>query len=258
MRPISARILEIVEETPTIRTFRLDTSAWLRGRPGQFVMAWARGVDEVPMTLSYDDAITVQKVGDATGAMFRLQPGDSLGIRGPYGNGWELVGDDILLVSGGIGSAPLAPLGEKAAAIGVKVTVLAGYRTKSEVHFLERFERAGRTTVTTDDGSFGIKGFVTGPLTDMDLSGHTQIYCCGPEKMMFRVLGILDGLGLAHRAQFNVQRYMKCGIGVCGSCCMDPGGLRACRDGPVFRGDGLLGSEFGRYARDATGRRIEL
>ncbi len=119
MRPISANIIEIVDETPTIKTFRLDTSSWLRGMPGQFLMVWVRGVDEIPMTMSYEDCITVQKVGAATEAMFKLKEGDSLGIRGPYGNGWELVGDDILLISGGVGSAPLAPLAEKAAAIGV-------------------------------------------------------------------------------------------------------------------------------------------
>src|SRR5271157_4427943 len=89
MRPISANILKIVDETPTIKTFKLDTSAWLKGKPGQFLMAWVRGVDEIPMTMSYDDCITIQKVGEATEAMFRLKEGDSLGIRGPYGNGWD-------------------------------------------------------------------------------------------------------------------------------------------------------------------------
>ena len=73
MRPISTVIKEIVDETPTIRTFKLDTGQWLHARPGQFIMVWARGVDEVPMTLSFDDAITVQKVGDATEALFRLK-----------------------------------------------------------------------------------------------------------------------------------------------------------------------------------------
>jgi len=258
MRPISAEILEIVEETPTIRTFRLDTADWLRGRPGQYLMVWVRGVDEVPMTLAYDDGITVQSVGEATKAMFRLKKGDSVGIRGPYGNGWELVGDDILLISGGVGSAPLAPLAEKAAAAGVKVTTLAGYRTKDEVHFEKRFKKAGEVRVTTDDGTYGTKGFVTGLMTDMDLSKYSQIYVCGPEKMMHRVLGILDGHKLAGRTQLSIQRYLKCGIGVCGSCCMDPDGLRVCKDGPVFKGDILLNAEFGKYARDASGRRINL
>jgi dihydroorotate dehydrogenase electron transfer subunit len=258
MRPISAKILEVVEETPTIRTFKLDTSDWLRGKPGQYLMVWVRGVDEVPMTLSYDDSITVQRVGEATEAMFELKVGDSLGIRGPYGNGWELAGENILLVSGGVGSAPLAPLAEKAAATGVKVTTLAGFRIKEEVHFLGRFEKAGQTLVTTDDGTYGQKGFVTGLMTTMDLNQYTQIYCCGPEKMMYRVLGILDEHKLASCSQFSVQRYLKCGIGVCGSCCLDPDGLRVCKDGPIFKGDVLLEAEFGKYARDASGRRIKI
>lgn len=258
MTPISASIIEVVDETPAIRTFRLDTSDWLRGRPGQYLMVWVRGVDEVPMTLSYDDGITVQNVGEATNALFKLKKGDSVGIRGPYGNGWELVGDNILLISGGVGSAPLAPLAEKASCAGVKVTTLAGYRTKSEVHFEERFKKSGEAIAATDDGTYGQKGFVTGLMTNMDLSMYSQIYCCGPEKMMYRVLSILDGHGLAPRAQFSIQRYLKCGIGVCGSCCMDPGGLRVCKDGPIFKGDILLDTEFGKYARDASGRRMKI
>ncbi|HMK47526.1 MAG TPA: dihydroorotate dehydrogenase electron transfer subunit [Methanocella sp.] len=258
MRPASAKITEIIDETPTIKTFRLDVSGWLRGKPGQYLMVWVRGVDEVPMTLSWDDAITVQNIGEATGALFQLGKGDSVGIRGPYGNGWELVGDDILLISGGIGSAPLAPLGEKAKKIGVKVTALAGYRTKSEVHFESRFKNSGNTIISTDDGSYGRKGFVTDLLKSMDLSTFTQIYCCGPEKMMYRVLGMLDAAGVSDRSQFSLQRYIKCGIGVCGSCCMDPEGLRVCRDGPVFGGKTLLKSEMGKYTRDASGRRIKL
>jgi len=258
MRPMSAKIVSIIEETPTIRTFRLDMLDWFRSKPGQFVMAWVRGVDEVPMALSFDNGITVQRVGQATEAMFRLKEGDTLGIRGPFGNGWELVGDNILLVSGGIGSAPLAPLAEKAAAIGVQVTTLAGYRTKEEAHFEKRFKKCGKTLIATDDGSYGHKGLVTDLMRDIDLNTFTQIHSCGPEKMMHRVLGILDERKIAARSQFSLQRYMKCGIGVCGSCCMDPVGLRVCRDGPVFKGDDLLDSEFGKYARDASGRRIKI
>lgn len=250
--------MEIIDETPTIKTFRLDVSRWLNGRPGQYVMVWVRGVDEVPMTLSYDDAITVQKVGDATEALFGLKVGDTVGIRGPYGNGWELTGDEILLISGGVGSAPLAPLGEKAASIGVKVTTIAGYRNESEVHFEGRYKKSGNTIIATDDGSYGKKGFVTDLIKDLDLNTFTQIYCCGPEKMMYRVLNMLETAGVAGRSQFSMQRYIKCGIGVCGSCCMDPEGLRVCRDGPVFNGEVMLKSEMGKYARDASGRRVKI
>jgi dihydroorotate dehydrogenase electron transfer subunit len=258
MRPISSTILDIRDETPTIKTFKLDVSHWLKGKPGQYVMVWIRGVDEVPMTLSYNDSITVQKVGDATEALFNLKPGDTVGIRGPYGNGWELVGDRILIISGGVGSAPLVPFAEKAASIGVDVTTIAGFRTKDEVHFENRLKKAGIVYISTDDGTYGQKGFVTDLLKTLDLNRFTQVYCCGPEKMMSRVLGMLDDAGVASKSQFSIQRYIKCGIGVCGSCCIDPEGLRVCREGPVFNGEVLLNSEMGKYARDASGRRKKI
>jgi dihydroorotate dehydrogenase electron transfer subunit len=200
----------------------------------------------------------VQNIGEATKAMFSLKKGDTMGIRGPYGNGWELVGENILLISGGVGSAPIAPLAEKAAAIGIKVTTLAGFRTKGEVHFEARFRKAGEAMLATDDGTYGQKGYVTDLMTNMDLSMYDQIYVCGPEKMMHRALGILDREKMAACTQFSIQRYLKCGIGVCGSCCIDPDGSRVCKEGPVFRGDFLLDTEFGKYARDASGRRMKL
>jgi dihydroorotate dehydrogenase electron transfer subunit len=73
--------------------------------------------------------------------------------------------------------------------------------------------------------------------------------------MMRAVLRRLEGEGLAGRGLFSLHRYMKCGVGLCGSCAIDPGGLRVCSEGPVFRGDQLRGTEFGRYSRDASGRR---
>ena len=75
---------------------------------------------------------------------------------------------------------------------------------------------------------------------------------------MYKVLNALDAAGVAGKSQFSLQRYIKCGIGVCGSCCMDPRGLRVCSDGPVFSGEVLLKSEMGKYTRDASGRRMNL
>src|SRR3989304_8888461 len=112
MRPVNAIITKVVEETATVRTFFFDTS--FEPEPGQFVMVWIRGVDEIPMALSYDNAITVMKVGPATSALFELGEGDSIGIRGPFGNGFRIKGDNILLIAGGVGAAPLSPLAEKA------------------------------------------------------------------------------------------------------------------------------------------------
>ncbi len=248
MRPVNAVITKIVEETPTIRTFFFDTSFELI--PGQFVMVWIRGVDELPMALSYENAITVQKVGPATSALFELKVCDSVGIRGPFGNGFDIKKGHILLVAGGVGAAPLAPLAEKASTSGIKVTTLLGAKTKDELLFRERFEAAGDVKVATDDGSEGEHGFVTQLLEEPDR--YSQIYCCGPEIMMKKVLDKVT----PSKAQFSLHRYIKCGIGICGACCID--GLRVCRDGPVFSGEALKKSEFGVYRRSECGERVSV
>ena len=128
MRPVNAVITKVVEEAPNIRTFFFDTSFELI--PGQFVMVWIRGVDEVPMAFSYDNAITVQKVGPATSALFELEECDSVGIRGPFGKGFDIKKGHIILVAGGVGAAPLAPLAENAAVSGAKITALLGAKTR--------------------------------------------------------------------------------------------------------------------------------
>ncbi|KCZ72659.1 2-polyprenylphenol hydroxylase-like oxidoreductase [Candidatus Methanoperedens nitroreducens] len=248
MRPVNAIITKVVDETPTIRTFFLDTSFELI--PGQFVMVWVRGVDEIPMALSYDNAITVQKVGPATSALFELDVCDSVGIRGPFGNGFDIKKGYILLVAGGVGAAPLAPLAERADSMGIRVVTLLGARTKDELLFRERFEAAGEVRIATDDGSAGKHGYVTQMLDNPE--SFDQIYCCGPEIMMKRVLDTVA----PSKAQFSLHRYIKCGIGICGACCVD--GLRVCRDGPVFPGEVLKKTEFGVYGRNECGERVKI
>jgi len=120
MRPINSIIQEVRSEAPQIRTFRLEEE--LDPAPGQYAMVWVRGVDEVPMSFSGPDIITVQSVGEATQALFRLGAGASIGLRGPMGCGFVLRGERILLIGGGVGTAPLAFLGEQARSAGVEVT----------------------------------------------------------------------------------------------------------------------------------------
>lgn len=248
MKPVNVVITKVVEETPTVRTFFFDTS--FESEPGQFVMVWIRGVDEIPMALSYDNAITVQKVGTATSALFELGEGDSIGIRGPFGNGFHVKGSDILLIAGGVGAAPLSPLAEKASLQGLKVTTLLGAKTKEELVFKERFEAAGKVMVATDDGTAGKHGYVT-QLID-GKKDHDQIYCCGPEIMMKKVLDKVK----PEKSQFSLHRYIKCGLGICGACCVDS--LRICKDGPVFTGEVLMKSEFGLYRRNECGEKVKI
>ncbi|NYT07696.1 MAG: dihydroorotate dehydrogenase electron transfer subunit [Methanomicrobiales archaeon] len=241
-------ITEIVDETSTVRT--LYFAEPFDFRAGQFVMVWVPGVDEVPMALSSARSITVQNVGEATAALCGMEEGDLLGIRGPFGNGFPDDGT-ILAIAGGVGAAPLRPL-----VMGGRVdTLLLGARSAGELLFSRDFSGAARVRTATDDGSAGHHGFVTDLLAGEDPASFERICVCGPERMMHAVLCALDQQGIAGRGYFSLHRYMKCGIGLCGSCCIDPDGLRVCRDGPVFTGDLLLRSEFGRYCRDASGRK---
>jgi dihydroorotate dehydrogenase electron transfer subunit len=251
MRPVSSAIREIREESQSVRTLRLDRS--FDPRPGQYMMVWIRGVDEIPMSFSGPGEITVHAVGEATHALFRSQIGESLGVRAPLGNGFQLVGDKILLIGGGVGVAPLAFLGETALAAGVEVTSLIGFRTAGEAIFRSRFERLGPMIMTSDDGSAGIPGRVAAGLKELDLADFSQIYLCGPELMMWDI--ICRAKGYESKIQACINRYFKCALGVCGSCSIDPEGIRVCVEGPVILADRLLEGEFGRYRRGSSGAR---
>jgi len=247
--PRAVSITGIAKETPKIRTFRLSGS--FDFTPGQFVMVWVPGVDEIPMALSAENAISVQEVGDATGAMFRLGKGDLLGIRGPFGRGFA-AGGKVLAIAGGIGAAPLFPLAMQ----GRVEVFLLGAATARDLPFRKALDEKTHLRIATDDGSQGYHGPVTGLFRNLDLNEFDHICTCGPEPMMRMVLERLYKERIADRGLFSLHRYMKCGVGLCGSCAIDPSGLRVCREGPVFRGDRLTGTEFGEYGRDASGRRL--
>lgn len=259
MLPMNVKITKIVEETPSNRTFFFDYT-FDNALKGQFVMIWIRGFDEIPMTLSYTNAITVQKVGDATSKMFELEEGDYLGIRGPYGNGFTIPDENahVLIISGGVGAASLAPLAEFLVLKNSKITTILGARNSDELMFTDRFFKCGQVLITTDDGSAYRCGFVTDILNELDITSYDYIFTCGPELMMKKVLDILCEQKITERAEFSLHRYFKCAIGVCGACCMDNSGLRVCKDGPVFNGNTLIDTEFGFYMREASGKKTNF
>ncbi|MDH7517346.1 MAG: dihydroorotate dehydrogenase electron transfer subunit [Candidatus Thermoplasmatota archaeon] len=228
--------------------------------PGQFFMIWIPGVDEIPMSVSYIDkkikGITFKKVGEATDALFKLKKGDKIGVRGPYGNGFKVNGKRILFVGGGTGIGMLAPAVEEAARKNMLSTVVIGVKNKNELFFEDRFRECGAEVyVSTDDGSKGYEGFAS-DLAKKILSEKSfdSVLTCGPEVMMKKLLDISKNIPF----QASLERYMKCGIGICGQCCIGEG-LRVCKDGPVFDGETLKKTEdFGVYKRDAAGRKIKV
>jgi len=244
--PVPVTITQVVKESPSVTTIFFDRV--FPSHPGQFVMVWVPGIDEIPMALSYPNAITVQCVGDATRALVVKRPGEKIGIRGPFGNGFTLQGR-ILAIAGGVGAAPLLRIGLEYP----DVTFLFGARTASELIFQNTLSSACNVLVATDDGTAGFHGYVAGLLDELSLDTYDTIVVCGPDPMMRSVLSCLEKRGALQKSQFSMHRYMKCGIGICGSCCIDPDGVCVCKDGPVFSGQMLLHSELGRYRRNAAG-----
>ena len=163
-------------------------------------------------------------------------------------------GEEICVVSGGCGAAPVIFLAEEAKKKGLGVTAIVGARNKESLLFLDRFKKCGEVLVATDDGSEGHKGFVTEVL-EKEIKKFDQVYTCGPEIMMKGVLDICEKNKVPMQA--SLERYMKCGIGVCGSCMVD--GLRVCADGPVFDGKVISGlKDFGKIKREPSGKSCYL
>lgn len=253
MRPINIEVTERLREGDGIVTLRFDES--FDASPGEFGMFWVRGVDEIPMSFAYDDGVTVRGVGEATNAMLSMEEGDELGIRGPFGTPFDVPHDDVVIVGGGTGMAPVALLTEAAAAKGADVTTLIGAGTADELVFADRLDTVADVRVATEDGTAGHEGLVTGLLDKIveKKGAPSNVATCGPEPMMSAVLDRFDDR--PRDVQLCLERYMKCGVGICGSCCIDDTGSPVCSDGPVYRGDELTNGEFGVYHRDGAARK---
>jgi len=257
--PEVVRIEEIRDETRTIRTFLLD--AEVRGaEPGQFVMLWLPGVDEKPIAIARPDplTLTVSRVGPFSTALHRRKVGDQVGWRGPYGNGFSLHEDrPALLVAGGYGAAPLYFLAETAVAAAIPTTVAIGARKALDLLYVELFRALGvEVLISTDDGSGGERGYVTQIVSRLMMEEPgLAIYACGPEQMLVALHRLCVEHGIP--GQFSLERYMKCGFGICGQCALDD--LLVCQDGPVFTVEQLDGlRDFGSVHRSATGRALPI
>ena len=220
--------------------------------PGQFSMLYAFGAGEVPISVSRVTAggaliHTVRAVGATTGAICALEPGDAVGVRGPFGNVWPLAeaeGRDVVVVTGGIGLAPLRPAIEHLAANRDRfgsVSLLHGARSPGEILFeqgLTEWRDAGidvQTTVDSAPASWrGRVGLVTKLIDGARFEGErTTALVCGPEVMMRFVAAGLRERGVARDSiHLSMERNMKCAVGHCGHCQLAHAFI--CKDGAVF------------------------
>jgi dihydroorotate dehydrogenase electron transfer subunit len=220
--------------------------------PGQFVELKVEGSGSTflrrPISINFVDYernelwLLIQTIGEGTRKLAALQPGDSLNVVFPLGNGFTMPAsprEKILLVGGGVGIAPLLYFGEQIARMGGKPVFLLGARTKDDLLLQDTFRKYGEVHVTTEDGSMGSKGFVTQhPLLARER--FDRIATCGPKPMMMAVARYAREHGIACEA--SLENMMACGVGAC-LCCVEKtvaGNLCVCKEGPVFDINKLL------------------
>jgi len=261
--PHAARILAIRDEVEAVRTLELEfTDARVANRfrflPGQFHMLYLPGIGESAISFSGDPrdtarfVHTIRAVGNVTRAIARCRVGDTILVRGPFGSSWpvdDAAGQDLLLVAGGLGLAPLRPVVYQAArerARFGRVLVIHGARSPADLLFRDEFpawREAGievLETVDLGDATWeGPIGFVTPLMRRFRSRGEaTRVMACGPEIMMRFVAHEALSMGVPRSSIYlSMERNMSCALGLCGHCQYGP--VFICKDGPVFSYDRL-------------------
>jgi dihydroorotate dehydrogenase electron transfer subunit len=223
------------------RTTHIVLNEGVKAVPGQFVMVWLPGIGEKPYSLVNNDPIEllIVDVGFFSHSTRELKPGDFIWLRGPYGNGYKLLGRSALLIAGGYGIAPLSFLADRARKKEMQFEVCIGAKVQEDLVFEEKFLFPNVDVfISTEDGSKGQKGLITDiAMQRLKEFCPDAMYGCGPRAMMEKMVD----LGNFYRipTQLSWEAYMRCGIGVCGSCELEHHGKATgqlvCSDGPVFQ-----------------------
>ncbi len=265
--PTTVQVSRTINENKKARTlvFELPRANY-SFKPGQFLMCWIPGIDEIPMSISLwnppEVGVTVLPIGEATSVFSALSTGQRFGVRGPFGSGFSIECERALIIGGGIGMAPLKPLAYQLRENGIDATALMAAKTKNELLYVDELEGlvgdGFDVQVATDDGSAGFKGIATDVAREIFQNArYDTIYTCGPEPMMAKLHMFSKEMGITIQA--SLERFMKCGCGICGTCALDPTGDLVCVEGPVFTGNRLNAiEEFGKYHRDSTGVKIRF
>ncbi len=231
-------------------------------------MLWVPGVDEIPLGFAEINDSTnslgfiIEKIGEGTSALFELKENDKVGLRGPFGKCFNLSswsGKNIILVGGGVGMAPLIPLITCNDSYS-SLEIIYGAQNKESLSLTPMINDLKPTTakfhVTTDDGSDGFHGTIVDFFKENYKNLNSGlVLAAGPEGMLFALHNLLLKEFSKADWEFSLcERYIKCAIGICGSCSLDDLGLRLCYEGPVL-GKSILSqlSSFGHFGRNLNG-----
>ncbi|MCK9323238.1 MAG: dihydroorotate dehydrogenase electron transfer subunit [Candidatus Methanomethylophilaceae archaeon] len=248
------KIIGVNEEAYDTKTFEFQWDE--KAIPGQFIMVWVPGMEEIPMSLSKTGrikSITVKAIGASTRKLHELTIGDSLRIRGPYGKGFDLTkGKKILIIGGGVGTASVMPAIKESGA-----DAIIGARTNKDVIMDDLGHKYAKNLwISTDDGSMGFHGNAVQLMREKVAENNYEIIiACGPEIMLYYIYQACVELNLD--CQLSLERHMKCGAGICGCCVIDD--QRVCKDGPVFTKEQISKmKDFGVQKRDECGRILKF
>lgn len=251
--PVKARIDKIIDETSTIKTFRLIPEESIHFKTGQFIELAVAGVGEAPFTPSSDPGIsenlevTIMKVGLVTEILHNMKEGEIVGIRGPYGNGYpveEFKNRHVYIIGGGVGLAPLRSLLLEllhSPQSYAGISLYYGAKTPQDIVYkdlLKNLEQDDRIKVTltvdkADETWTKNVGVVTTILNDLNPENAVACVCGPPIMMKFTTLKLLE-LGFKDEDIYlSMEKNMSCGVGKCGHCRL--GYYYVCKDGPVFK-----------------------
>jgi len=243
--PSYVKIIKIIQDSIDVKTFYFKHSEIAHmAKPGQFLMVLVfnhleEESEEIPISISYINkdiiGISVKKVGKTTNSLHKhIINHDDIGIKGPYGNSFDVMGNNIAIIGGGIGMAPMMPILEKK---DINIDIFLGGINSNHLCFLEQIKskvlknKNIHLHIATDDGSYGYRGYIVDYFSRLiNPKFFDQIITVGPELMMKKVLCICNEFNIPLQA--SLERYMNCSRGLCGSCVV--GDYRVCKDGPVF------------------------
>ena len=235
----------------------------ISAEPGQYIMMWLPRVGEIPLSISMikdkEIRLIIARKGKVTSHLFsNINKIKYLHIRGPYGRGFTYKNvRKALIIGGGYGLAPLRFLATRIRSEGGEIHSCIGFKTKDDAILLDELKKVSKDVyISTNDGSLGIKGTVISALEEALRKGkYDKAFVCGPELMEKEVLTLLLKNGIS--VEVSLERLIRCSVGICGSCVLEPHGLLVCKDGPVFSGEVLANvGDFGKYWHERSGRKV--